>query len=70
MGAGNKFEEWHQEFCDTDEFFDCINGVSDCEVCEQIQRATWKGALRRVLRECYHYKSQEVIDWILEELKE
>jgi len=33
-------------------------------------RAGWKAALKRVLEECHSYQSQDVIDWILKELRE
>lgn len=31
---------------------------------------TWRAALKRVLDECHYYQSQDVIDFILEELEE
>jgi len=33
-------------------------------------KLTWRAALERVLDECHHHQSQDVIDWILTELGE
>ena len=33
------------------------------------RRETWKAALIEVLEQCHHYQTQDVIDWILQELE-
>lgn len=38
--------------------------------CEYGAKNAFQAALKEVLEQCHHHQSQDVIDWILEELKE
>ena len=48
----------------------CIERGSVGRECLRQRRQTWRTAFERILDECGHYKSQEVIDFIRAEVKE